>query len=147
MYYFAYGSNLNQKQMQGRCPSSVPVARVKLKGYRLCFNLVADIVKDEQAITWGAIYTVFPEDIENLDRYEGYPRLYEKVSVEVEDDWGKTYQAFAYVLTIKGCKEPSDGYYHTIEEGYRDWKLPLKPLRKALKRSRLGATVGHSGEL
>lgn len=85
MYYFAYGSNLNKKQMMKRCPDASPVARAKLKGYQLTFNRVADIVPEEQAITWGAIYTVSPKDIENLDLYEGYPRLYGKIPVEVED--------------------------------------------------------------
>lgn len=144
MYYFAYGSNLHKEQMMSRCPDSVPVARVKLNGYQLIFNRVADIVEEEQAITCGAIYTVSPADIKNLDRYEGYPNLYDKIPVVVEDDKGNSYQAFAYVLTIKGNKEPSAGYYHTITEGYRDWKLPQKPLREALKRSRLSAPVGHS---
>ncbi|NMB35613.1 MAG: gamma-glutamylcyclotransferase [Firmicutes bacterium] len=147
MYYFAYGSNLHKEQMLGRCPDSRPVARVKLHGYQLCFNRVADIVEEEQAVTWGAIYTVSPADIKKLDRYEGYPRLYDKISVVVEDDKGNSHQAFAYVLTVKGLNEPSDGYYHIIKEGYRDWKLPQKPLREALKRSRPSAPVGYSGEL
>lgn len=144
MYYFAYGSNLNKEQMMSRCPYAIPVARVKLHGYQLTFNRVADIVEEEQAITWGAIYTVFPEDLKNLDRYEGYPNLYDKIPVVVEDDKGHSYQAFAYVLTIKGLNEPSDGYYHIIKEGYRDWRIPQKPLREALKQSRLSAPVGHS---
>jgi gamma-glutamylcyclotransferase (GGCT)/AIG2-like uncharacterized protein YtfP len=142
MYYFAYGSNLHKEQMMRRCPDSRPVARVKLHGYQLVFNRVADIVEVEQAITWGVIYKVSPEDIKKLDRYEGYPRLYDKMPVTVEDDQGRIHLAFAYVLTIKGCKEPSDGYYHVIKEGYRDWGLPQKPLREALKRSRLSTPVG-----
>ena len=144
MYYFAYGSNLNKEQMMSRCPDSRPVAKVKLHGYQLTFNRVADIVEEGQAITWGAIYTVSPEDIKNLDRYEGYPNLYDKIPVAVEDDKGHSHQAFAYVLTIKGLNEPSDGYYHIIKEGYRDWRIPQKPLREALKQSRLSAPVGHS---
>jgi gamma-glutamylcyclotransferase (GGCT)/AIG2-like uncharacterized protein YtfP len=144
MYYFAYGSNLNKEQMMSRCPYAIPVARVKLHGYQLTFNRVADIVEEEQAITCGAIYTVSSEDIKKLDRYEGYPRLYNKMPVTVEDNLGNIYQAFAYVLTIKGLNEPSDGYYHIIEQGYRDWGLPQKPLREALKRSRLRVPVGHS---
>jgi len=136
MFYFAYGSNLHQKQMKNRCPDSVPLVRVKLNGYRLEFNRVADIVEEDGAVTWGAIYTVSPEDIKSLDRYEGYPRFYTKIQVEVEDQQGEVYQAFAYIMTVKGCKEPSDGYYRIIEEGYRDWDLPVNPLQEALERSR-----------
>lgn len=142
MRYFAYGTNLHQEQMMNRCPDSTPVARVKLKGYQLCFNRVADIVEKKRALTWGALYTVSPADIKNLDRYEGYPFLYDKIPVTVEDGQGKSYQAFAYVLTVKGLNEPSDGHYAVIKEGYRDWKLPQKSLREALKRSRLSAPAG-----
>lgn len=147
MYYFAYGSNLHKEQMRNRCPDSRPVARVKLKGYQLCFNRVADIVGKKQAVAWGAIYTVSAEDVKSLDSYEGYPYFYDTISVVVEDDKGGTHQAFAYVMTVKGIREPSDGYYELIRAGYRDWKLPQKQLREALKRSRVSAHVGHSGEV
>ena len=145
MYYFAYGSNLHREQMQERCPDSEPVAKAKLEGYRLCFNRVADIVEDEGSMVWGAIYTVSQGDIKSLDRYEGYPRFYDKLDVEVEDDQGKVYLAFVYVMTSKGCQEPSDSYYRIIEEGYRDWGLALEPLQQALVESRQRAPFGSSG--
>ena len=37
MYYFAYASNLNQKQMQERCPDSKPLFIATLHHYRLVF--------------------------------------------------------------------------------------------------------------
>lgn len=145
MYYFAYGSNLHREQMKNRCQDSVPMVKVKLEGYRLNFNRVADIVEDESSEVWGAIYTVSQGDIKNLDRYEGYPHFYDKLDVKVEDDQGKTYRAFVYVMTSKGLGEPSDGYYRIIEESYRDWGLQLKPLRQALTESRQGVPVCPSG--
>jgi len=145
MYYFAYGSNLHREQMKNRCPESVPVAKVKLEGYRLNFNRVADIVEDKGAAVCGALYDVSKKDIKSLNRYEGYPHLYDKLDVEVADDQGKTYRAFVYVMTAKGCCEPSEGYYQIIEEGYRDWGLNTHPLRQALKESRQSAPVRTSG--
>jgi gamma-glutamylcyclotransferase (GGCT)/AIG2-like uncharacterized protein YtfP len=136
MYYFAYGSNLHKEQMKGRCPDSVPVAKVSLKDYQLVFNRVADIVEEKSALVPGALYTVSQADIENLDHYEGYPSLYDKVQVVAEDDQGKTYKAFAYVMTVKGRGEPGSRYYGIIEEGYKDWQLPLSLLQKALNQSR-----------
>lgn len=145
MYYFAYGSNLNRVQMQSRCLESVPVAKAKLKGYRLNFNRVADIVEDKNSEVWGAVYTVSPGDIESLDLYEGYPRLYDKVGVKVIDERGKTYEAFAYLMTSKGSQEPSEGYYRIIEEGYQDWDLDKKLLQRALQESHPSAHVRPSG--
>jgi gamma-glutamylcyclotransferase (GGCT)/AIG2-like uncharacterized protein YtfP len=135
MLYFAYGSNLNLEQMQNRCPDSVPVARVILKGYQLCFNHVADIVKKEGGVVHGAIYTVSQADIENLDIYEGYPQFYTKIQVMVEDDQGNTHEAFAYVMTQKGSREPSEVYYNIIKQGYQDWLLPVQALSDARERS------------
>ena len=42
MLYFAYGSNLNHKQMAFRCRDSKYIRRFKLKGYNLCFSHKAD---------------------------------------------------------------------------------------------------------
>ena len=51
MYYIAYGSNLNFKLMNSRCPRAKPIfylneLRVnKLFGWRLSFNRYANIIK------------------------------------------------------------------------------------------------------
>ncbi len=131
MLYFAYGSNLNKLQMQRRCPESAPIAKVKLKGYELVFNRVADIVENEKGVVHGAVYHVSDRDVINLDIYEGYPRLYEKVNVEVEDDEGSIYEVFAYVMVKKDRGEPNENYYNTIKQGFKDWNLPMKSLVKA----------------
>ena len=48
MLYFAYGSNLNQKQMKIRCKDSYFIKSISLKGYSLTFRSkygAADIEK------------------------------------------------------------------------------------------------------
>ena len=37
-YYLAYGSNLNRKQMQMRCPGAKVVGTALLEGYELLFK-------------------------------------------------------------------------------------------------------------
>lgn len=133
MIYFAYGSNLNKVQMKRRCPDSVPITKVKLKCYELVFNRVADIIESEEGIVYGAIYDVSEEDIKYLDRYEGFPRLYKKIEVVVEDDEGNYHKAFVYVMTRKGRGKPLDEYYEIIKQGFMDWDLPLEPLVNARK--------------
>lgn len=135
MLYFTYGSNLNMLQMKKRCPDSVPIAKVKLKGCELVFNRVADIIKSPKGVVHGAVYEVSHIDIKNLDIYEGYPKLYKKINVEVEDDKGKTYEAFVYVMVRKGVEEPSGAYYKTIKQGFKDWELPTDTLIKAREES------------
>lgn len=131
MLYFAYGSNLNKVQMQKRCPDSVPIAKVKLKEFKLVFNRVADIIENKGEVVEGAVYDVSVRDIRNLDAYEGYPRLYKKLNVLVQDNQGKTYEAFVYVMVTKGLASPAKHYFDIIAEGYGDWGLPIHKLNKA----------------
>lgn len=133
MLYFAYGSNLNKKQMKARCPESVPITKTVLKNFKLVFNYYADIVEIPGEIVYGAVYDVSDSDIKKLNRYEGYPRHYEIINVEVEDDDGKSYKAFAYVMTSKGIREPEEHYYNIIKQGYMDWNLPQEFLINARK--------------
>ncbi|WP_209702755.1 gamma-glutamylcyclotransferase family protein [Clostridium algifaecis] len=107
MLYFSYGSNLNLEQMAKRCPDCVPVVKVKLKGYKLVFNRVADIVEADAEVVYGAVYEVSPRDVKKLDIYEGYPRLYTKIFVRVKDDNGKVYEAFVYVMVNRVSSETS----------------------------------------
>lgn len=134
MLYFAYGSNLNKVQMKKRCKDSVPVTKVKLHNYKLVFNRVADIVKSKDGEVYGAIYEVSDEDIKCLDRYEGYPRLYTKINVTIEDEFGEIYDAFVYVMVFKGIMEPSESYYKIIKQGFIDWNLPVQFLVDARNR-------------
>jgi gamma-glutamylcyclotransferase (GGCT)/AIG2-like uncharacterized protein YtfP len=117
--------------MKKRCPDSCPVTIVKLKGYKLEFNRYADIIESEKGIVYGAVYSVSDMDIKNLDKYEGYPRLYTKVNVIVEDEFGEIYEAFVYVMTSKGRKEPQEDYYNIIKQGFMDWDLPIQNLVEA----------------
>ena len=135
MLYFAYGSNLNTIKLKRICPSSVPIVKVKLKDYKLVFyNKVADIVKSRERIVYGAIYDISEEDIKKLDKYEGYPRLYDKIYVNVQDDEDKPYLAFVYVMFIKGRGELDESYYNIINQGFNDWKLPIQSLINARKQ-------------
>ena len=137
MLYFAYGSNLNMVQMKGRCSDSHPVAKVKLKDYKLVFNRVADIIESKGDVVYGAIYEVSDKDIKCLDRYEGYPRLYTKINVTVEDEFGEIYDAFVYVMVLKVRMEPSESYFNIIKQGFGDWGISEKTLRKAKNESKV----------
>jgi len=131
MLYFAYGSNLNMGDMKRRCLDSVPLSKVKLKNYTLVFNTYADIIENGGDFLEGAIYEVSDMDIINLDEYEEFPELYEKIEVEAEDEDGKKYKALAYIMVNKGAAEPDERYFQSIAEGYRDWGLKPEPLEAA----------------
>jgi len=79
------------------------------------------------------IWSVGPKDEIALDRYEGYPRFYDKESVELEVD-GESVSAFVYVMTeghLLGI--PSDFYLKTIEEGYQAAGFDTEILERAVE--------------
>jgi len=129
LYYFAYGVNLNQKQMKDRCPDSKPLFTAVLPNYKLVFvgwsrqwrGGVASIKSYRGERVRGAIYEVTEACLQRLDRYEsGYSRF--KVTVFGEDD--EPIEAITYVKT--GQLEdaaPSKEYLAVLQQGLRDWRL------------------------
>lgn len=134
--YFAYGSNLNIRQMQARCPNSEPVAPYVLKNFVLRFRGVADIAKMRGAEVHGGIWTITEECEEALDRYEGVSGgLYMKryFTLTVED--GTRYRVLYYTMNSRGIMPPSEYYLQTIIRGYRDFNLDLGRLNRAVEHS------------
>ena len=132
--YVAYGSNLNKEQMEFRCPGAKPIGKFILKDYKLEFRVVANIIKCEGAEVPIGLWEITDECEKALDRYEGYPKLYRKEYVEIEVGKVKE-KALVYVMNYRGIAPPSMSYYYTIKQGYNDFKIDLKALRKALKES------------
>ena len=78
MYYFAYASNLNKKQMQERAPESKPMFVVTLPNYKLVFSGwsrrwrggYATIMLSRGDKVLGAVYEVSDRDLRRLDGYK-----------------------------------------------------------------------------
>ena len=77
-YYFAYGSNMNHKHMQFRCPKAKFIGTYTLSGYELVFRSVADVQQSEDSSVTGALFEITENCERSLDIYEGYPNLYTK---------------------------------------------------------------------
>ena len=76
MLYFAYGSNLNWKQMlKERCPGAKFICKYQLKGYKLIFSSYqskrvfghANIVRQNKSKTPGAIWNITKKNENVLD--------------------------------------------------------------------------------
>ena len=131
MLYFAYASNLSKEYMLSRCPNATPVKKAALKGYKLVFNELADIVEDENKNVKGALYVISKQELEELDRLEGYPLLYDRVIIEVEDELGSKYDAVTYIMGEKALQAPPEHYYQLLVKGYEDWDLAMEFLEEA----------------
>ena len=131
MIYLAYGSNLHIPSMQYRCPTAKVLGTSVLKGNRLVFDGVATVEHDEESSVPVLLWEIQTTDEAALDRYEGYPTLYTKITERVMLN-GKPVDAMLYVMT-EGHElcEPSPSYYAVIREGYKMHGFDLTVLKKA----------------
>ncbi len=138
--YAAYGSNLNLKQMAGRCPTAEVVGATHLKDRRLLFRgphelAVATVEPYEGSVVPVLVWSLQPKDEEILDRYEGYPRLYRKEKAEVELE-GEKITAMLYIMNEgQPLGQPSASYYGTILRGYTEADFDLGVLHQAIADS------------
>ena len=127
MLYFAFGSNLNRKQMKRRCSDSKYVGCYTLKNYKLSFRTgsysrgimkmgVADIEKKKKSRVLGAIYKISKKDEKKLDIYEDFPSLYIKKYFKI---YGKKVM-FYYMPKKTKHVAPSKRYLNIIIQGYKD---------------------------
>ena len=134
-YYFAYGSNINLDQMAHRCPDASVVGPVTLQNYELLFRRggFATIAPKEGETVTGLLWSITPWCEQSLDRYEGYPRFYDKRMVTVRDSEGRSLSVMAYIMDerFKEPMLPTTGYYNGILEGYRCSGLPAAALKEA----------------
>ena len=132
MDYFAYGSNLNRKQMLERCPNSKPEFIATLPNYKLVFvgwsrqwrGGAVSIRPFRGEKVLGAVYEISDRDLGRLDSYEGYPRSSNRLNVTVFNEDGEPIQAVTYIKAGQSEEtRPSPQYLSVIQQGYRDWGI------------------------
>lgn len=129
MYYFAYGSNLNRKQMLSRCPDSKPVFVATLPNHQLVFlgwsrewrGATASVRPFRGEKVLGGVYDVSAQCLKQMDKYESsYSRM--KVTVFNEDN--EPVEAITYVKAGQLEEgKPSPAYLAVVQQGYRDWAI------------------------
>ena len=132
MYYFAYASNLDRKQMAERCSDAKPKFAVTLPNHELIFTGwsrqwrggIASIKLHRGARVEGAIYEISERCLRILDKYEGYPTTYTRKNIIVFTGLGDPVEAITYVKIEQSEQtEPSREYLATIQQGYKDWGI------------------------
>lgn len=140
MLYFAYGSNMDWKQMKERCPSARFVGVAKLPDHRLAFTRksikrgcgVADAVRENERSVWGAVYEISALDVGAVDKSEGYRPGREKNSywrrecmVFLDGDEERPLTAETYFAEPEAnVPPPNQAYRNLILSGARHWHLP-----------------------
>ena len=132
MLYFAYGSNLHHFQMRRRCKDSIFLKKINLKDFRLTFRSkyrAADIEPKKNSLVPGGLFEISKGDEKKLDIYEDFPILYKKIYFDYNRE-----KIMAYTMVKKSLFiYPSKRYLDVIKQGYKDCKLDIKYLEKALR--------------
>lgn len=137
---FAYGSNMNQRQMALRCPDATPICVARLDQHELTFaglsprwgGGIATVVPSKRANVTGILWRLSGKDLERLDEYEGYPFVYDRMPVSVHTTKGTEVWCHTYVKnTIEFRAPPSEEYLRTIIDGYQSMKARVpKKIKK-----------------
>jgi hypothetical protein len=145
-YYLAYGSNLNVRQMEMRCPTARMIGTATLENYRLMFKgsktgAYLTIEPEEGCTVPVGVWEVTSRDEFALDRYEGFPTFYYKKELELPITGIRTgivrqRNAFVYIMhEERELGTPSSMYMSVCAEGYHDFGFDLAPLIEAYNYS------------
>lgn len=147
VFYFAYGSNLDEDQIRFRCPDSKLIDVGYVKDYEFKFTTfakrrnggVADIVYKTGSKLWGALYELTAGDLEKLDTFEEYPIRYGRIIVDVHGK-NKIYKNVqTYFVNAKtGFYKPSKEYLDLILNGAEKLKFPKNYISEIIKASKSG---------
>lgn len=137
--YGAYGSNLNFEQMAHRCTTARFLGVGTIDGYMLEFRGkacgVANVVPCEGGSVPVGIWLIEPADEAALDRYEGFPWLYNKLDIPVKFG-GRITPVMFYVMDAElPVRLPSEEYFNTILTGYNDCGIDSEGLFEAAFRA------------
>lgn len=134
LYYLAYGTNLNIQNMISRCPDALLLETDNLHGYRLVFRGPKNgegwltLMSDPSSAVPAALWQISEKDKIALNAYEQCPNIHD----EIHMIFGGRH-CFTYVIRPNyPFSLPSEEYYHTVEEGYKELGLDLLELNRAL---------------
>ena len=139
-YYIAYGVNMHLSQMKYRCPRAVLLGKSQLENYALRFrghpfNAFATVEPVKKENVPILIWKIQKSDEVFLDRYKGYPHVYEKHDMNVILN-GEQISALAYIMTSNhDLGMPSREYLQTIIDAYRQAGLSTESLVRAVTYS------------
>ena len=135
MLYFGYGMNTNTAGMATRCPDARLIGPALIRDWRLAFCHHADIEEAPGDDAWGVLWDITEKCLASLDRLEGYPHYYDRTWLPVEFNGDRDW-ALVYIMNrpLDDYKEPGQGYWDCLVEGYAENDLPEEQLHAARHR-------------
>ncbi|HHY10218.1 MAG TPA: gamma-glutamylcyclotransferase [Firmicutes bacterium] len=116
--YFAYGSNMDRKQMEERTFTAKFKGPARIRGYKFMINRrgVASIVPDPARFVEGILWEISPADEKMLDSFEGVAGgYYTKETILVQERaTGLMLAALVYIGAESEPGRPREGYLEKI---------------------------------
>jgi len=139
---FAYGSTMNQQDLQAYCHeknlssfSWKKIANAFLENFTLTWNVysqrraggVLNVTEKEQEQVWGVVLEIDEKDLRTLDKKEGHPNHYNRTRLNVQTETGQTYEVETYIApqdprTLYFL--PTKAYLEAVVEGAKQNNLP-----------------------
>lgn len=135
--FFAYGTNIAQKEMLSHCENSVLLGYGKLLDYELHFqgykrHGVASVSKKRGAELPVAIYEMQPEGRFTIDNFEKFPYKYKRVKAVASFN-GEKIKGQIYVLKQRlPDNMPSEAYIRSLKSAYWEADFDATIIDKAL---------------
>jgi len=148
MYYFAYGSNMDEKDLKDWCkkenmpfPKWTLLGTACLDGYKLFFNYyskkrnggAANIMKYSDSKVYGLLFEMDECDIKTIRKKEGVPNCYEEITITVKHKDRNIVKVKTYkVLKEKeksGHQKPTKYYMNLILRNARINGFPSEYVR------------------
>jgi len=134
--YFAYGSNMDSKQMNRRCPENRLIGNATLPGYRWIITRrgYASVVPSQQDAVEGVLYEISETDEAHLDQYEGVGSgCYVKEMVRILHN-GEIVHAMIYIDPVDEEGAPKKEYIRRINDAVRDAGLSEAYVNRYIRR-------------
>ena len=136
--YFGYGSNMNFKQMQNRCPKYKFVNKAYLEHYKFVYDgysdkrkgAVANVIRDNRNKVWGGVFEITRQELNYLNDKEGFygrndPRnSYDRDFFRFYFANKEPFYAFIYHREGQSVGTPSEEYRNIVIDGTKDCGLP-----------------------
>ncbi|MBR90070.1 MAG: gamma-glutamylcyclotransferase [Verrucomicrobiales bacterium] len=123
--YFAYGSNLDPRQMTERCPGAKPMGAAALNGWRFLINRrgYATVTPEPDSVVQGGLWVLTLAHEVDLDEYEGVAGgHYTKEQLEVIYAADRA-KALVYVDPVMEPGRPWPGYMEGVLHGAAHFDL------------------------
>ena len=151
MLYFGYGSNLDRDDWLNWCGQRdgsglTEITRGYAKGFIMRFNYysnnrgcgAANLVHtgNEAHGTPGVLFEIDDYTLSLLDKKEGYPTSYQRITIDVVTEENEVVEAITYTSNLYNSDDfyaPSKEYYSLIENGLKSRGMEYNHLIKAAK--------------